>query len=372
MRPPYEIKDISQIYSPGLVIFRDLLVKNLNEMIRIAGGPERLCPHCKTHKTREITEMEIELGIQSHKCATIAEAEMLCDAGVEDIFIAYQLVGPNIGRLIQLMDKFPRVRFATIVDNPVALEALSKTIDESGTRDIDVLLDLDTGMGRTGIAIGPDAIQLYEMTVSLPGVRAGGLHWYDGHHRQGDLDERKAAVNSCWDQFTRFRDQVLLNGLPVPRVVTAGTGSFPILAEKGEPNLQVSPGTTVFHDAKMVELFPEMNFQPALGILTRVISNNRDRQLTLDVGHKSCAADQPAGERLWFPDLPDAVEIQQTEEHLVIQSDQANTFELGDCLLAIPTHACPASAVHQFAYVVSEARVIDRWNIAARDRTLTV
>ena len=372
MKPPYEIDDTSQIYSPGLVIFRDLMVQNLEEMIRIAGGPERLCPHCKTHKTREITQMEIELGIKSHKCATIAEAEMLCEVGVEDVLIAYQLVGPNVNRLARLMDKFPAVRFTTIVDHPVALEHLADVMASTPGRELDILVDLDTGMGRTGIAVGPEAIELYEMTLSLPGVRPGGLHWYDGHNRQGDFEERKAAVNACWDQFTRFRDQVLLSGLPVPRVVTAGTGSFPILAQKGEPNVQLSPGTTTFHDAQMVELFPEMNFTPALAILTRVISRNRQGHLTLDVGHKSCAADQPAGKRLSFPDLEDAVEVQQTEEHLVVKTDSATEFELGDDIIAIPTHACPAVAVHQFANIVSKGKVVDRWQIASRDRVLTV
>jgi D-serine deaminase-like pyridoxal phosphate-dependent protein len=371
MQTPYEIEDVTQIFSPGLVIYRDLVEHNLKEMIRIAGGPERLCPHCKTHKTREITKMEIELGIASHKCATIAEAELLAHMGVEDILVAYQLVGPNIERLIRLMDKFPRTRFATIVDSPIALESLSTAMDVTG-KEVAVLLDLDPGMGRTGIEIGPDAITLYEMIACSPGVTTGGLHWYDGHNRQSDLDERSTAVDVGWNQFTQFRDQLLLSGLPVPRIVAAGTGSFPILAEKGEPNLQLSPGTTVYHDAAMVELFPEMPFVPALGILTRVISHNRPGHLTLDVGHKSCAADQPAGKRLAFPDVPDAVEVQQSEEHLVIATELANQFALGDELIALPRHACPTSAVHAFATIVSGGKVIDRWEIIARDRVLTV
>ena len=158
----------------------------------------------------------------------------------------------------------------------------------------------------------------------------------------------------------------------MPRIVTAGTGSFSILAETGEPNIQLSPGTTVLHDAAMAEMFPEMPFVPALGILTRVISNNRSGHLTLDVGHKSCAADQPAGNRLAFPELPDSTETQQTEEHLVIKTKRAAEFALGDALIAIPRHACPTSAVHKFATIVSQGKIIDRWEIAARDRMLTV
>lgn len=370
----YLIKDASEIFSPGLVIFREPLEHNLAEMVRVAGGPERLRPHCKTHKTREIIEMQMKLGITRHKCATIAEAEMLGEVGAEDVLLAYQMVGPNISRLVKLVDKFPRTKFACLVDQARAVSQLSNAItsDDNSGRSVDVLIDLNSGMNRTGISIGQDAIELYEMILSADGLNVGGLHWYDGHHRQSDLQERTGAVNAGWNQFIRFRDQLLLSGLEVPRIVTAGTGSFPILAEHGEPNLELSPGTTIFFDDDMATRFPEMNFQPALGILTRVISRNRKNHLTLDVGHKSCAADQPFGHRLAFPELPDAKELSHSEEHLVIETTQANRFKLGDHLIAIPRHACPASAVHQFANIIENGSLVDRWNIVARDRVLTI
>ena len=370
----YEIQDADQIFSPGLVIFRELLEHNLSEMIRLADGPERLRPHCKTHKTREIIRMEMELGITRHKCATIAEAEMLADVGVEDILLAYQLVGPNLRRWVSLLDKFPSARFACLVDHPSAVEKLSEAVAGNGNqqRSVEVLLDLNSGMNRTGISIGQNAIELYEMIMSAEGLEVGGLHWYDGHNRQSDLYERTASVNAGWDQLIRFRDQMLLSGLEVPRIVAAGTGSFPILAQHGEPNLELSPGTTVFHDDDMVTRFPEMNFMPALGVLTRVVSRNRAHHLTLDVGHKSCAADQPAGHRLAFPRLPDAKEIMQSEEHLVIETSQADQFRLGDYLIAIPRHACPTSAVHQFANVIAGGKRVEQWNIASRDRILSI
>ena len=155
-------------------------------------------------------------------------------------------------------------------------------------------------------------------------------------------------------------------------VATPPLGSFPILAESGEPNLELSPGTTVFHDDDMVTRFPEMNFQPALGILTRVISCNQSNHLTLDVGHKACAADQPAGRRLAFPQLSDAEEVQHSEEHLVVKTSDAGRFKLGDHLIAIPRHACPVSAVHQFASVIEKGELIGRWETVARDRLLTI
>ena len=92
----YRIENAESVFSPGLLIFRDLVEQNLVEMVRIAGGPERLRPHCKTHKTQEVVKIALRLGVTRHKCATIAEAEMLADAGVQDILIAYQMVGPNL------------------------------------------------------------------------------------------------------------------------------------------------------------------------------------------------------------------------------------------------------------------------------------
>jgi len=375
----YTIEDASEILSPGIVIFRELLEHNLREMVRVAGGAERLRPHCKTHKTREIIEMEIELGITRHKCATIAEAEMLADVGVEDVLLAYQIVGPNLRRLVSLIDKFPGTKFACLADHPSAVAQLSQAVSQGGSKDreVAVLIDLNSGMNRTGIEIGQDAIELYEMILSAEGLRLGGLHWYDGQNRQTDLDERRGFVNAGWDRLIRFRDQLMMSGLEVPRIVAAGTGSFPILAEHGEPNLELSPGTTVFHDDDMVTRFPEMNFKPALGILTRVISRNRGGHLTLDVGHKSCAADQPVGRRLAFPQLGtfedgDFEEVMHSEEHLVIKTPKADQFKLGDHLIAIPRHACPVVAVHQFANIVVDGKVAEPWKISARDRVISI
>ncbi|MFT7632038.1 MAG: D-serine deaminase-like pyridoxal phosphate-dependent protein [Mariniblastus sp.] len=379
-RDAYFIADASEIFSPGMVVFRELLEHNLQEMVRMAGGPERLRPHCKTHKTREIVAMQLKLGISKHKCATIAEAEMLAGCGVQDVLLAYQPVGPNVARLVRLIDKFPETRFSCLVDHPKPVAELSRAViakqdshdETAAARRLGVLLDLDSGMNRTGIQLGPDAIELFEMVLTSDGLEMSGLHWYDGHHRQPDLEQRTGEVNAGWDKLIRFRDQLLLSGLEVPRIVTAGTGSFPILAEHDEPNLELSPGTTTFYDDDMATRFPELNFRPALGILTRVVSRNRAKHLTLDVGHKSCAADQPFGRRLVFPGIPDAQEVMHSEEHLVIKTELADQFKLGDHLIAIPRHACPVSAVHQFANVVVNGKLDSRWEVIARDRILTV
>jgi D-serine deaminase-like pyridoxal phosphate-dependent protein len=370
--PRYSIADTSSIISPALVIFRDVVEKNLDEMVRVAGSPARLRPHCKTHKMREIVQMQLGRGIIKHKCATIAEAEMLAEAGAKDIFLAYNPVGPNIRRVVEFAKRFPDVKFAVTADHEGPLRALGDTCATAGVK-IDVLIDIDCGMHRTGIAIGPAARRLYEAIARISSVRAGGLHLYDGHNHQKDVVERrKAVMETVWKPAAAFRDELVAAGLPVPRIVAGGTASFPVYATIQDPALELSPGTVVFHDWGYSDMYPDQHFTPAALLLTRVISRPTSDRVTLDLGYKAVASDPPAGNRMIFPDLPDAKAVLQNEEHLVIESADANRFQPGDELLAIPRHICPTCALHKQVYVVSGGRVVGTWQVAARDRMLSV
>ena len=94
MNPQYLIHDTSAIFSPALLFYKDIIRRNISQAIAVAGGVDRLRPHVKTHKTREIVRMELDAGISKHKCATLAEAEMLADCGAPDVLLAYPMVGP--------------------------------------------------------------------------------------------------------------------------------------------------------------------------------------------------------------------------------------------------------------------------------------
>src|SRR4051812_32147882 len=100
---PYLIDDPSALLSPSLVIFRDLVRKNLTAMVDLARGADRLRPHVKTHKMAAIVRMSEQEGIHKHKCATIAEGEMVAGAGGKDVLLAYPLVGPNVDRFARLV-----------------------------------------------------------------------------------------------------------------------------------------------------------------------------------------------------------------------------------------------------------------------------
>jgi D-serine deaminase-like pyridoxal phosphate-dependent protein len=113
-------------------------------------------------------------------------------------------------------------------------------------------------------------------------------------------------------------------------------------------------------------------FPPAAVMLTRVISRPAADRITLDLGYKAVASDPPAGQRVMFPDLPDAQQVLQNEEHLVLQTAHANEFQPGDELLAIPRHVCPTCALHRAMFVIAGGQLVDRWEIASRDRWLTL
>lgn len=369
---PYVIDDTSQILSPGLVVFVDLVDDNIDRMIKIAGDAGRLRPHCKTHKMLEVTRLQVARGIVKHKCATMAEAEMLAEAGVEDVFLAYNPVGPHIQRCVEFAQKCSHVQLRVTADHEKPLRELSAAC-VSGNVEIGVILDVDTGYHRTGIPMNSeDAVNLYGQIVDLPGVFADGLHIYDGQNHQTDLDERRAAVDAAFRESLEFADRLDARGYPVPRLVAGGTGSFPIFAEYDDPRIELSPGTTVFHDTGYGEAFPDLDFRPASVLITRVVSRCHDDRMTLDAGNKSVASDPPFGTRLHFPDLPDAKTLVHNEEHLVLQTDKAHEYEPGDVLLAIPRHTCPTSALHKSAYIVRKGKVVDEWLVTARDRKITI
>src|SRR5580700_2957913 len=160
--PWYELSNVSDVDSPALLIYPDRAEENVRRMIAIAGGPDRLCPHVKTHKLAELVQMQMALGITKFKCATIAEAEMAAACGAPDVLLAYQLVGPKVLRFIRLMKKFPQTSFAAIADDAQAIRDLSSLAAQASVR-IKILLDIDCGMHRCGVPAGPKAVELYRL-----------------------------------------------------------------------------------------------------------------------------------------------------------------------------------------------------------------
>lgn len=375
MRQPmdvrYSVRRVHEIESPGMVLFLPLIRENLSRMIGIAGSVQRLRPHCKTHKMPQMVALELALGIAKHKCATLAEAEMLALCGVKDILLAYNLVGPNVARAVAFRLRFPDVALAITADHPRPLGQIGQAMLVAGTQ-IDVMLDIDTGMHRTGCPLGHESLRMYQAISSTPGVRAAGFHVYDGQNHQSDYAERKAAVDAIWKDVCELRTQLVALKCSVPRIVAGGTGSFPCFAALDDPTLELSPGTCVLSDAGYQNLFPDLKFVPAALLLTRVVSLPGRGRITCDLGYKAVASDPPAAYRIEFPELPDAKVVLQNEEHLVLETVEATSLSPGDELWAIPRHVCPTSALHKDVWVVDGGKIVGRWSVAARDRCLSI
>jgi D-threonine aldolase len=370
MDPRHQLRDPSELFSPSLLIYPKLVRQNLQDMIALAGGAARLRPHVKTHKMAEIIRLSESLGIHKHKCATIAEAEMVAAAGGLDVLLAYPLVGPNVKRFAYLVRGYRDTTFRATVDHPDSARALSAAL-EGLDRPIPVLVDLEIGMGRTGIVPGEPAAELYALLDRLPNLVPDGLHAYDGHIHDTDLAARRHAAQSGLESTLVLYERLLKRGLSVPRLVVGGTPTFPIHTELEIPGVECSPGTIVLQDDGYQRRYPDLAFTPSALLLARVISHPSRGRLCLDLGHKAVAAD-PAGPRVRFFDLDDARPLVHSEEHLVVETAGAESIPIGTPLLAIPTHICPTVALHRRAYVIEDGVLMGQWEVTARDRVLGV
>lgn len=372
LHPDYPLANVAEVVSPALVFHPNLIARNIRTTIAAAGGPHRLRPHVKTHKTAEIVQMQLLAGVTKHKCATIAEAEMLALAGAPDVMISYPMIGPNVQRLSKLIAKYPATAFSTIVDHPNHLTPLSETL-AAANQSIDALIDLNVGMNRTGIAPGPEADDLYARIASSPGVRPGGFHAYDGHNNSESLAERQASARATLATVLAMRERHERAGRPVPRIVSGGTPGFPGYSHvRDVPGLECSPGTYVLHDLGYGSKYPDLGIVPAAVFVTRVVSRPTPNRVTLDLGNKAVAADPPLAKRVYLLDFPDYTIAMHSEEHLVVETAEAGRYQPGDAVYAIPSHVCPSVALHREALVAEGNRVVGRWTIAARDRFLTV
>lgn len=373
MHPAYALADAATVFSPALVFFPELIRANIARVVEMAGGPARLRPHVKTHKTVEIVRMLLAAGVTKHKCATIAEAEMLATAGAPDVLVAYPLVGPNIGRAVELVRKFPGTTFSALIDDANMTRELSAAMSAAGV-EVGAVLDLDVGQHRTGIAVGPSALALYELAAGLPGLRHDGFQLYDGHNNQPDRADRETAVRAFIQPVLELRAQAEAKGLPVPRLVCGGTPSFPVYAAMTDvPGVECSPGTFVLHDAGYGPKYADLaGITPAAVLLTRVVSRPTATRVTLDLGNKAVAADPALEKRVTLLDFPDYTTVGHNEEHLIVETAGASAYKPGDVVYALPGHICPTVALHNHVLVAKGGKVVGKWNVAARMRMLTV
>lgn len=362
----YSIRNEGEVDSPALLVYPDRISHNINLAISMIGDVNRLRPHVKTHKTTEILELQLRAGITKFKCATIAEAEMLGEGGAPDVLLAYPLHQPKISRYLELVKSYPQTRYSAVVDNQAAAKMLADSASKANIR-MEVYIDLDLGMGRTGIQPGERAINLYRFCLKQDSLHIQGFHAYDGHVREIDLEKRKAVCDRNFEPIAEMVRQLATEGSPTPRVIIGGSPSFPIYAQY--PDVECSPGTFVLWDKGYGDTLPEQNFLPAAVLLCRVISLPGSRRICVDLGYKAVASENPLDQRVYFLNATGLNPISQSEEHLVLEAPDNHGWEIGDVLYALPIHICPTVALYARLVVTSQNRAAVHWLVTARHRS---
>ena len=364
----YTIDNQEDIESPAFLIFPKIIEENIQTCIDIAGSTKRLRPHVKTHKLPQVIQMHLQKGINKFKCATLAEAQMLIDNGVQDILMAYPMYGPGMKKYIQLAESYPGCTFSVLVDQLGNFKEWETLLQER-SQTLKLFLDINNGMNRTGILPNQEAFGLYKAIVESSSFEVGGLHIYDGHIRESDFNKRKAICDEAFEQVKPLIQQIQDEGLPIPSMICGGSPSLPVHAQYPERTL--SPGTYVFWDKSYASLFEDMAFKPAAVLMCRVISRPSENTLCLDLGHKAVASEMPHP-RVHFFEIPDYEAVVHSEEHLVISCEQAADFAPGDCIYGIPAHVCPTTALHEKVWVVEDGQAKYTWMVTARKRLIEV
>ncbi|MEZ5072866.1 MAG: D-TA family PLP-dependent enzyme [Bacteroidales bacterium] len=349
--------------TPAVVIHPARVRENIRRMIQMAGDVNRLRPHVKTHKMGRLVRMQREMGIDKFKCATVPEAEMVARDGGSDILLAFPLYGPAVDDFLRVREDHPHLRFALTVDCPEACHLLAEKVGPMRPP-LDVYVDLDNGMHRTGIdpAGAPDLIRTID---GLPHLRFAGLHVYDGHIHDTDPEERADHVRADFQPVEELISVLNQEQRAPEEVVCGGTPTFPVHARASGRTL--SPGTPVLWDAGYASSFPDLDFLHAAVLAGRVVSTEGNR-VCLDLGHKSFASEMPHP-RLRFLDLAVEGVTGHNEEHLVVKVPPGIRPEPGSVHFALPVHICPTMALHDRVYVAAGGIVTGTWAVDARHRT---
>lgn len=366
----YELHNINTVDTPAVLVYPERMRENILLLKKTVGDVQRLRPHIKTSKMTEAVQLLQEEGINKFKCATIAEAEMLGLAGAADVLLAFQPIGPKISRLLQIVEQYPDTKYSCLVDNRIAAMAIA-ALFLAAQRTIPVYLDLNIGMNRTGIPIGPGdaALELYQELQYMPGITPVGLHAYDGHLHDTDLEVRREKCNAGFAPVTALVAAITAAGATPPQIIAGGTPTYAIHAER--PGVECSPGTFIFWDWGYRQHLPEQEFAYAAVVITRVISVIDDEHLCVDLGHKALSSEMPQP-RVHFLNVPDAVPQGHSEEHLVVKVPDTSLYPVGTVFYGLPVHICPTVALHDRVGVVEDNNCVAYWKVVARDRKIMI
>jgi D-serine deaminase-like pyridoxal phosphate-dependent protein len=310
-------------------------------------------PHVKTHRSVEIARRQLELGATGLTCQKLGEAEVMADAGFDDILIPYNLVGPV--KLERLRALLARIRLTVSADHEALLPGLAGAVD--GTRELGILVDCDTGFGRTGVATPERAAALAQAIARCDGLRFVGFLTYPTP--DGALAFLREAVHLA-----------VRAGLD-PAVVSAG--GTPAMWESKLLRPVVTEyrvGTYAFHDRATVAAGAATLDDVALTVHATVVSRPTADRAILDAGSKTLTSDPGPGPGHGVILEAPASSIERlSEEHANVALAPSDTLELGQVVRIVPNHACVVANLVGELVVVGEGREPTAWRVDARGRS---
>ncbi len=364
--PPARPGDpLEAVDTPALIVDLDAMARNLERMAEFAAtAGVALRPHAKTHKSPLIARRQIALGAVGVCCQKVSEAEIMVQQGVEDVLVSNEVVAePKIRRLVALAR---RARVGVCVDDPRGVAALSAAAERAGV-EIDVLVEIDVGTGRCGVAAGAPALDLAKAVDRAPGLRFRGLQAYHGAAQHLRTPEERAnAIDAAVAAARLSRDLIAGAGLPCDVITGGGTGTYPLESGSGVYT-EIQPGSYVFMDADYRRNLredgrPVADFEQALFVLAGVVSTAGQGRAVVDAGLKAVAVD--SGLPL-VHGMPEAACRGLSDEHGVF-AFPGDAPQLGARLLLVPGHCDPTVNLHDWYVGVAHGRVAELWPVSAR------
>ncbi len=350
-----------EVDTPALLVDLDALEFNLDRMAALlAGTGVRLRAHAKTHKSPVIAGWQAARGAIGQCVQKVAEAEIMAWGGVANILVSNEVVVPT--KLARLVALHGVAQVAVCADSGLGVDRIAAAAADAGIRQ-DVLIEIDAGHGRCGVAPGPAAVALAERVAASPHLRFAGLQAYHGaaqHMRS--LDERTIAIGVGADGARRTVEQLRQRGLHCDIVGGGGTGSFEIEAASGVFT-EIQAGSYCFMDADYGRNGggASAGFHQSLFVLATVMSTRPGRAV-VDAGHKAVAIDSG------FPLVWGGAGVAYTgasDEHGVLSGD-GDLPDLGAPIRLVPGHCDPTVDRHDWYVGVRGGRVEKVWPVAAR------
>jgi D-serine deaminase-like pyridoxal phosphate-dependent protein len=354
---------VAELDTPALLVDLDLLDHNIDRMarhLRDRGVAWR--PHAKAFKSPAIAHRLRRAGAIGVTVAKVSEAEVMAAGGIDDILIAHLVVGPSKAARLAALQYQADVKVS--VDHIDQVAPLGRAASAEGTS-IGVLVDLDIGMKRTGVASPEAALELARHVSRTPGLRFDGLMGYEGHTLMiPDPAEKRAAVAAAIDRLLRARDFIQADDLECRIISAGGSGSYQYTADiPGVTELQAGGG--IFACRYYTEVCHVEGHRPAISLLATVVSRPALDRAILDIGQKSVSQHRTPPV---LRDHPDSPITGLSAEHAVVSVDSKSELRIGDKVHVIPGYSDFTFVLHDRVLAHRRGRVVAVWELLGRGR----